>query len=422
MKKHWFAQAATAIVRPFPGDPFMTQATETLLARTANDTRLVASISAAHFVSHYYILLLPPLFAFVRADYGVSYTKLGLALAAFNGVSAVLQTPTGFLVDRFGARPLLIAGLLLGALAFAVAGLVDSFWVLVAMFGFAGLANTVYHPADYAILSHHVPPERAAKAYSIHTFSGMLGSAVAPTSLLLMQSYWGWRGAFVGSALLGIAAAALLLVQREEPVRLKPVGKTQPEAGPQGWQLLLSRPILLNLVFFALLALMNGGLQNYSVVALGALHGMAATATTTALSAYLVLSTIGVLAGGYLASRVSQHGTVAVIGLIAIALVAVALVFHLGDVLLITAMAAGGLFTGAIMPARDMIVREMTPPGSFGKVFGFVTNGFNLGGIVAPMIFGLAMDHGAPQWVFLMTAAFSLLAIFTVTGARKPAP
>jgi FSR family fosmidomycin resistance protein-like MFS transporter len=400
----------------------MTQATEILRLRGTTATRLVASVSAAHFVSHYYILLLPPLFAFVRADYDVSYTKLGLALAAFNGVSAVLQTPAGFLVDRFGARPLLIAGLLLGALAFAVAGLVDSFWVLVAMFGVAGLGNTVYHPADYAILSHHVPPERAAKAFSIHTFAGMLGSAVAPTSLLLMQSYWGWRGAFLGAALLGIAAAALLLVQREEPITLKPLDKTLPETGPQGWRLLLSRPILLNVAFFALLALMNGGLQNYSVVALSALHGMPAAATTTALSAYLALSAIGVLAGGYLASRVSRHGVVAAIGLIAIALVAIALVFNLGDVLLIAAMGAGGLFTGGIMPARDMIVREMTPPGSFGKVFGFVTNGFNLGGIVAPMIFGLAMDHGAPQWVFLMTAVFSLLAIFTVTGARKPRP
>jgi MFS family permease len=398
------------------------QATETLRPRGATATRLVASISAAHFVSHYYILLLPPLFAFVRADYAVSYTKLGLALTVFNGVSALLQTPAGFLVDRFGARAILIAGLLLGALAFVVAGLVDSFWMLVAMFGVAGVGNTVYHPADYTILSHHVPPERAARAFSIHTFAGMLGSAAAPTSLLLMQSYWGWRGAFLGAAALGFAVAALLMVQRDVPVTLKPAGKTQAEQGPQGWRLLFSRPSLLNLVFFALLALISGGLQNYSVVALGALHGTPASAATTALSGYLALSAIGVLTGGYVATRVAQHGLVAAAGLIVSAAAAVALVFNLGDVLLIAAMAAGGFFMGVIMPSRDMIVRAMTPPGSFGKVFGFVTNGFNLGGIVAPMIFGLAMDRGAPQWVFLMTAVFCLLAILTVTGARTPRP
>jgi MFS family permease len=114
----------------------MTEATERLRPNNAA-TRLVTSISAAHFVSHYYIILLPPLFEIVRADYSVSYTELGLALTIFNVVSAVLQTPAGFLVDRFGARPLLIGGLLLGACAFVIAGVVHSFWVLLAMFAVA---------------------------------------------------------------------------------------------------------------------------------------------------------------------------------------------------------------------------------------------------------------------------------------------
>src|SRR3990172_1155275 len=136
----------------------MTQATEILRESRAPHLRLVGAISAAHFVSHYYILLLAPLLPFVRAEYGVSYTEIGLALAAFNIVSTALQTPVGFLVDWLGARVLLILGLTIGAGAFAIAGLVDSFWVMVAMFALAGVGNTVYHPADYALLSHHVPP------------------------------------------------------------------------------------------------------------------------------------------------------------------------------------------------------------------------------------------------------------------------
>src|SRR5258707_7436881 len=150
----------------------MTQATNVDFAPArSNDGRVIAVIGAVHFVSHYYILLLPPLFVFVRAEYGVSYTELGFALAAFNVVSAVFQTPAGFLVDRISARVVLMAGLLMGALAFAVAGLVDSFWVLVVMFAIAGLGNTVYHPADYALLSHHVSPDRMGQAFSIHTFA-----------------------------------------------------------------------------------------------------------------------------------------------------------------------------------------------------------------------------------------------------------
>ena len=208
----------------------MSQATETLGLKPASPVRIVGAVSAAHFVSHYYILLLAPLLPFVRAEYGVSYTEIGLAFAAFNTVSAVLQTPAGFLVDRLGARILLVAALLIGAGAFAIAGLVNSFWVLVAMFALAGVGNAVYHPADYALLSHHVPTKQIGSAYSVHTFAGMLGSAVAPASLLMMQSLWGWRGAFIASGVLGVAVAAIVLMVRENAV--EPQQAPAPRAAP----------------------------------------------------------------------------------------------------------------------------------------------------------------------------------------------
>ncbi len=82
-------------------------------------------------------------------------------------------------------------------------------------------------------------------------------------------------------------------------------------------------------------------------------------------------------------------------------------------------MSLGGFFSGLIMPSRDMIVREVTPPGSFGKVFGFVTTGFNIGGIVSPLIFGAVMDHDSPRMVFLLVVTFSLLGILTVATRRR---
>ena len=397
----------------------MTEATERLAASRPGYARVVGVVSAAHFVSHYYILLLPPLLPFVRADYGVSYTQLGLALAAFNVVSAVLQTPAGFLADWLGARILLVAGLLFGAAAFMIAGLVDSFWLLVAMFALAGVGNTAYHPADYALLSHHVPSARIGRAFSIHTFAGMLGSAIAPGSLLLMQNIWGWRGAFIGAGTLGFAVAALLLVMSDD--RDKPAAPA-PKAEIVGWRLLLSPPILLNLGFFVLLAIMSGGMYNYSVVALGALEGTPLAVANGALSAHLLLSAIGVLIGGVVAMRVTRHDLVATLGLAAIAALVVLIAYgDLGSWPLVLVMAVAGFFFGVIMPSRDMIVREITPPGSFGKVFGFVTTGFNLGGIVAPLVFGAIMDQGSPRLVFLSVAACSLAAIATVaTLPRRP--
>jgi MFS family permease len=335
----------------------------------------------------------------------------------------VLQTPAGFLVDWLGARILLIIGLMIGAGAFVVVGLVDSFWVLVVMFGLAGIGNTVYHPADYALLSRHVPPDGIGQAFSIHTFAGMLGSAVAPGTLLLMQNIWGWRGAFIGAGILGLAVAAILIAVRDNnPVVQATPPRAASDKSPVGWRLLLSTPILLNLVFFALLALMSGGMYNYSVVALGAIYDTPVTVGNAALTGHLLLASIGVLAGGLVVGRTSRHGMVATLGLAAIALFTVLIAnVDLGYLPLIAVTSCCGFFYGVIMPSRDMIVREITPPGSFGKVFGFVTTGFNIGGIVSPLIFGAIMDQSSPRLVFMTVAAFAVISILTVATLPRRA-
>jgi MFS transporter, FSR family, fosmidomycin resistance protein len=391
----------------------------------SDEPRIIGLVSAAHFVSHYYILLLPPLFAFIRADYGVSYTELGLAIATFNVVSAVFQTPTGFLIDWIGARLILIAGLTLGAAAVLVMGLVPSFSVMVVMMAFNGLANTVYHPADYAILSHVISSRRIGHAFSVHTFAGMLGTAVAPASLLLLQSVVGWRGALIAAAILGFAVAALLAVNGDRLFdRVQPSKEARAAYagdGDTGWRLLFSTPILQNLLFFVLLAITGGGVSNYSVVALSALYATPIGVANTALSAFLLLSALGVLVGGMFAVRTSHHAVVASLGLFATgAAVLIVGTVDLGAVLLIVAMAAGGLANGIVMPSRDMIVRAFTPRGSYGKVFGFVTTGFNIGGIVAPPIYGALMDHGYPRAVFVVVGLASLAGIVTVIMRARP--
>jgi MFS transporter, FSR family, fosmidomycin resistance protein len=402
----------------------MTQ-TISVPAQRAGAMRVVVPVCAAHFLSHYYMIILAPLFAFVRADYGVSYTDLGLALTAFNLVSAVFQTPAGFLVDRIGARSVLIAGVAVGAAAFAVAGLVNSFVVFVAMFGVAGLANTAYHPADYSLLSDHGAPARISQIFSYHTFAGILGGAVAPATLLVMQSHFGWRGAFVGAAILGFAVLVILVVERSS----MPVGRREakrraaPPAGDgtaptksdqHGWQLLLSPPILLNLCFFILISLM-GGLYSFFVVALGTLYNTPPTLANVALTALLLMNALGVLVGGVLASRTNRHAIVAAMGLAGAGLgTALVTVVGFSSPALIILAAISGLSVGIASPSRDMLVRAVTPPGAFGRVFGFVSSGYNIGAMIAPTIYGMLMDHGQPRGVFLFSAICSIVCIATV--------
>jgi MFS family permease len=384
-----------------------------------NEWRLVGPVCAAHFVSHYYMIMLAPLFAFVRADYGVSYTDLALALTAFNVVSTVVQTPAGFVVDRIGARVVLIAGVALGAVAFAVAGLVNSFAVFVAMYAVAGLANTAYHPADYSLLSHHSAPSRIGQIFSYHTFAGILGSAVAPATLLAMQSQFGWRGAYLGAAILGLVVLALLIAERpgaaDAPSTTPAADAADTTAtSAMDWRLLLSPAILLNLGFFALLSLM-GGLNNFLVVALGALYGTSDTTANVALSGVLLMNAVGVLVGGVLATRTARHGAVAALSL-ALAGIFTALMGVIGfaSLPLILTASLSGLFVGIASPSRDMMVRAVTPPGAFGRVFGFVSSGFSIGSMFSPMIYALFMDHGQARAVFMFSAACSILCIGTV--------
>jgi FSR family fosmidomycin resistance protein-like MFS transporter len=397
----------------------MTQTVDLPLpSERAAETRLITGVCFAHFVSHYYIMLLAPLFVFVREDYGVSYTELGLAFTAFNVVSTALQTPAGFLVDRVSARAVLIVGLLIGSAAFAIAGLVNSFWVFVAMFALAGFGNTAFHPADYALLSQHVAPERAGRVFSFHTFAGMVGNAAAPATLIYLQSVVGWRGAFLAASVLGVVAAIVLLLQGEPqtaPAKAKAKNADSAANSVDGWKLLLSPPILLCLLFFILISMSGGGLNNYLVVTLGALHNTPLAIANTALTGLLIMSAGGVLAGGLLTGYTSRHSLVAAVGLIVTAFVCVLVgLVDFPALALVLMMSTAGFFSGLTMPSRDVIVRQVTPPGAYGRVFGFVSTGFNIAGIISPIIYGQVLDHGHARGIFFFMAACALLSIATV--------
>jgi MFS family permease len=396
--------------------------TETISVRLprAMGSRLIAGVCAAHLVSHYYMLLLAPLFAFVRADFGVTYTQLALALTVFNVVSATLQTPVGFLVDRIGARVVLIAGLTLSSIAYAVAGIVDSYWVFIAMYGVAGIGNTVFHPADYSLLSHHTAPERLSKIFSYHSFSGIMGSAIAPVTLLYMQSQFGWRGAYIGAALFGLVVVVALIAQPEPTDAVTHSGKasinTQPASRDAGWRLLLTPTILLNLGYFMLLSIMGNGLNTYLVVALGALYATPAEVANVALTGLLAANAVGILAGGILAGRTKRHAVVAALGLAGGGIVtALVGLVDFSSTVLVLLMSLSGFCVGVTYPSRDMLVRAATPPGAFGRVFGFVSTGFNIGSSIAPVVYGMLMDHGQPRAIFMLSAVVCIVCIATVT-------
>jgi MFS family permease len=386
-------------------------------AKTDTSLRTLLAISTAHWVSHFHLLVLPMLFPFLREQLGVGYIELGFALTVFALVSGLTQAPMGYLGDRVGARKILLMGLTLGGFALIMLGIHLSYSWLIASAVLLGLANSVYHPADYAILSAHMDEARMGRAFSIHTFAGFLGGAVAPAIVAALVATTGGHGALIVAGAVGPAVALLLLVVGI-PDASAADRATDGMKTPQ--QNIVTPAIIVLTVFFMLLSLSNAGIGNFGVVALMSGYASSFSTANIALTAFLGFSAIGVLAGGFLADQTRRHGQVAAVCFaLNAAIVLVVAVMTLPPVLLTAAMALAGFLGGVIAPSRDMLVRDAAPPGAAGRAFGIVSTGFNIGGIISPLLFGWIMDRDLPHWVFGASAVFMILTVLLALATDR---
>jgi len=382
------------------------------------DLKLVGVVSTAHGLSHFYGMVLPPIFPLLTVAFDVGYAELGLVLSLGYIVGGVLQTPAGILVDRLGAGRMLVGGLVLYAGATLLIGLASSFWLLAPLSIAAGLGDCVFHPADYAMMNARVEPGRLGRAYSVHGIAGNIGWVAAPFSVLGLSAVFGWRTALAILGVVGLLFAAYLATHRAV------LGEAEHPASPRAEQdadvaslrPLLSAPILMCFLYFMLLSIALTGLQTFLPSAAPAAFGISIAAANLLLTGFLVASSLGVLAGGVLADRLPRHELVVAGGLAVGALFG--LVFALAPAplpLALLVFCAGliGLAVGVASPARDMLVRRATPAGATGKVFGFVYSGLNLGAVIATPLLGLLIDWQLPRLVFAVAAGALVLAIAT---------
>jgi MFS family permease len=391
-------------------------------AKADSALRTLTAISIAHWLSHFHLFVLPMLFPFLKQQLGVGYIELGFALTVFGIVSGLTQAPIGYLADHYGARKVLLIGLCLGGFALMLLGLNLSYTSLIVCTALLGLANSVYHPCDYAILAAHMDEARMGRAFSVHTFAGFLGGAVAPAIMAALVATVGGLGALIVAGAVGPVVAMLMIAMGLPDARA--AARTHGEDKPK--PNILTPAIIVLTIFFMLLGLSNAGISNFGVVALMSGYGVAFGTANLALTFFLGASAIGVLAGGFLADRTARHGQVAsacfAVNAVIMLVIAVA---TLSPLVLTTLMTLAGFLSGVIAPSRDMLVRNAAPPGAAGRAFGIVSTGFNFSGILAPLLYGFIMDQHMPHWVFGASVVFMLmtvlLALVTDRKAKGPA-
>jgi len=355
----------------------------------------------------------------LRAEFDVSWTLLGTLVGVFYAASGVTQFTAGFIVDRLGARPVLLTGLALLAFGTILASLAPGVYWLFPVVALMGVGNGVFHPADFAILNANIAPRRLGYAYSTHGIGGNLGYALSPIVSFSIASVYGWRVALAAMGVMGVIALGVLASQRRLLTSHR-ASDAHAASHRGAMQLFLQPAIVLCFCYFVAQTMAAVGLQTFLPSALNAGFDVPLALATSAVTAYLLGSTAGIAAGGYFATRTSRHDRIAAAGLLAgAALLALVATGWVPLLLLIPLFVAAGFALGATGPSRDLIVRNATPKGAAGRVYGFVYSGLDLGAMIGPVWFGLMLDNGHPRQMFLVISILLVVAVGTVLQARR---
>lgn len=389
-----------------------------------SDLRVISLIGFAHGTSHFFHLLLPPLFPWLMPEFGLSFTQAGAMMTVFFVVSGVGQALSGFVVDRVGPRRVLLAGIACFVLAGLLLSMANGYAMLLAVGALAGLGNSVFHPADFTVLNRKVSHARLGHAFSVHGLSGNIGWAIAPVFLTGIAAMAGWRAAALGAAGLGALAWLVVWLGRDATALEAADAKVSPGGTASAFGFLGAGAVWMCFLFFLLVTTAFGALQNYATPLMQNVYGLPVAAAAATLSFFLLGGAAGIAAGGVLAGRGAAHDRLIAASLAAAALVALLIASGVLPAWSVSpAMGVMGFFGGIAGPSRDLLVRQAATARfgqqAFGRVYGFVYSGLDTGLAVSPLVFGPLMDAGRFGAVLAGVALLQALAILTALGVGR---
>jgi len=398
--------------------------TVTHASARASDVRVISLLSLAHGSSHFFHLILPPLFPWLKTEFALSYAELGLLMSVFFVVSCIVQAASGFLVDRIGARPVLFVGVGLLALSAIVLSQSNGYGLLILGAVIAGCGNGVFHPVDYTLINHKVSVPRLPYAYSAHGVTGYLGWAVAPVFMAGIAALSDWRIALLCAAVLEAIILLVLWFNRGDLIddakhrrasAIKAAEEANPGHAPQGALAFLKlTSVWLCWLFFFFSMIAMAGIQSFAPSALNKLYDIPVTTGNFSITLLALGSAAGMILGGVMAAKLKMPDRIVGSCLFACAVIGV----FIGAEWVTAALVPGLFFVigcglGIAAPSRDMMIRSATPQGVSGSVYGIVYSGIDLGAAVGPLLFGILLDAGKPNSLFLGVAFLQLLLILT---------
>jgi MFS transporter, FSR family, fosmidomycin resistance protein len=384
------------------------------------DREVIGLVGLAHGTSHFFHLMLPPLFPWLMKDFSLSYTDVGLLTTTFFVISGIGQALAGFVVDRVGGWLVLCFGVAMLALSGIVLGFATSYPWLMLSATCAGLGNSIFHPSDFTILNQRVSQPRLGHAFSIHGVAGNIGWAVAPLFMAGVTSLFGWHVAGFGAAAIGAAVFTTLCLRRRVFADAGDFVTSRAAADHvqkhQGqFAFLSSGAVWLSFAFFLLTTMAFGILQNYAPAILSHVYGVSLVFASSGLTAYLVGSGTGMLAAGFLKDRADRIVAPA-LGFAAV-MAAVLASGGMPGAALWPLMFSIGFGVGFSGPGRDLLVRRAATSrfgrSSFGRVYGFVYSGLDTGQALSPLVFGPVLDAGHFRQPLIAIAVLQATALLT---------
>jgi FSR family fosmidomycin resistance protein-like MFS transporter len=385
------------------------------------DAGVIGFVGLAHMVSHFSQLLLPPLFPWLKDAFHASYTELGFLMTIFFVVSCAVQTLSGFLVDRWGPRPVLFAGLaLIGSAAFGFA-LSPDYLTMALCAAVAGVGNGVFHPVDYTLINRKVSPARLGHAYSVHGITGSLGWALAPAVVVSLALAYTWRVALMGAGAIAFAVLAVMWLNRDKLTLPAGVSKAQASvAGEHSLGFLRIPAVWMCFGFFFFYAVVLSTIQAFAPEAARRLHDVPVAWAAMCLTVYMVCAAGGMVAGGFLASDPERCERIVGAGFGMAALVALLIgLGHVPAIAVPVLFGAMGFASGIAGPSRDLLVKKSTPENATGRVYGVVYSGLDIGQAIAPLFFGALMDHQQYRGVWLGLVFMQAVLITSAFNVRK---